>query len=284
MKKFLTMVVTVLVILTFLTGLYSAKNIGAANAQTLQVNEEEVVDSAIEDISQKLIRFHVIANSDEEKDQALKFKVRDEVLKYIQPMLKDSKDIDNSREILKRENENILNIARNVIKENGYSYEVDSTLSREYFPVKTYGNITLPQGEYEAYRILIGSGEGKNWWCVMFPPICFVDVTKGAVAYEETEKEMKEVLSEDEYKMVDNKVSEQKKNSTEQKKSTTVSKESNKSTSKKPSKSTSKNNTTEKSNSNKTLGLESEKIVDNTEDSNIVIRFKIGEILKDIIN
>ncbi|MPM35793.1 hypothetical protein SDC9_82387 [bioreactor metagenome] len=253
MKKFLTMVVTVLVILTFLTGLYSAKNIGAANAQTLQVNEEEVIDSAIEDISQKLIRFHVIANSDEEKDQALKLKVRDEVLKYIQPMLKDSKDIDNSREILKRENENILNIARNVIKENGYSYEVDSTLSREYFPVKTYGNITLPQGEYEAYRILIGSGEGKNWWCVMFPPICFVDVTKGAVAYEETEKEMKEVLSEDEYKMVDNKVSEQKKNSTEQKKSTTVSKESNKSTSKKPSKSTSKNNTTEKSNSKKTF-------------------------------
>lgn len=279
MKKFLTMVVTVLVILTFLTGLYSAKNIGAANAQTLQVNEEEVVDSTIEDISQKLIRFHVIANSDEEKDQALKLKVRDEVLKYIQPMLKDSKDIDNSREILEKENENILNIARTVIKENGYSYEVDSTLSREYFPVKTYGNITLPQGEYEAYRILIGSGEGKNWWCVMFPPICFVDVTKGAVAYEETEKEMKEVLSEDEYKMVDNKVSEQKKN-------TTVSKESNKSTAKKPSNSTSKKNTTEKekTNLNKTLSLEKEKIVDNTEDNNIVIKFKIGEILKDIIN
>lgn len=279
MKKFLTMVVTVLVILTFLTGLYSAKNIGAANAQTLQVNEEEVVDSTIEDISEKLIRFHVIANSDEEKDQALKLKVRDEVLKYIQPMLKDSKDIDNSREILKRENENILNIARTVIESNGYSYKVDSTLSREYFPVKTYGNITLPQGEYEAYRILIGSGEGKNWWCVMFPPICFVDVTKGAVAYEETEKEMKEVLSEDEYKMVDNKVSEQKKNAT-------VSKESNKSTAKKSSNSTTKKNTAEKekNNLNKTLSLEKEKIVDNTEDNNIVIKFKIGEILKDIIN
>lgn len=279
MKKFLTMVVTVLVILTFLTGLYSAKNIGAANAQTLQINEEEVVDSTIEDISEKLIRFHVIANSDEEKDQALKLKVRDEVLKYIQPMLKDSKDIDNSREILKRENENILNIARTVIESNGYSYKVDSTLSREYFPVKTYGNITLPQGEYEAYRILIGSGEGKNWWCVMFPPICFVDVTKGAVAYEETEKEMKEVLSEDEYKMVDNKVSEQKKNAT-------VSKESNKSTAKKSSNSTAKKNTAEKekNNLNKTLSLEKEKIVDNTEDNNIVIKFKIGEILKDIIN
>lgn len=279
MKKFLTMVVTVLVILTFLTGLYSAKNIGAANAQTLQINEEEVVDSTIEDISEKLIRFHVIANSDEEKDQALKLKVRDEVLKYIQPMLKDSKDIDNSREILKRENENILNIARTVIEANGYSYKVDSTLSREYFPVKTYGNITLPQGEYEAYRILIGSGEGKNWWCVMFPPICFVDVTKGAVAYEETEKEMKEVLSDDEYKMVDNKVSEQKKNAT-------VSKESNKSTAKKSSNSTAKKNTAEKekNNLNKTLSLEKEKIVDNTEDNNIVIKFKIGEILKDIIN
>lgn len=299
MKKLLSMGVMVLVILTFLTGFYSSrtvgssvKTIGTASAQTLKVKEE--TNLTVEEISEKLIRFHVIANSDEEKDQALKLKVRDEVLKYIQPLLKESKDIDNSREILKKENGNILKIAKAVIEENGYSYEVDSTLSREYFPVKTYGNITLPQGEYEAYRILIGSGEGKNWWCVMFPPICFVDVTKGAVAYEETEKEMKEVLSDEEYNLVNNKASEESKKNKDSKtvdnsKAKAVSKESNKAASKKSNTTAAKNsnntkkNNEEKSNSKDILGLEKEKMVDNTEDNNVIIKFKIGEILKSLV-
>ncbi len=299
MKKLLSMGVMVLVILTFLTGFYSSrtvgssvKTIGTASAQTLKVKEE--TNLTVEEISEKLIRFHVIANSDEEKDQALKLKVRDEVLKYIQPLLKESKDIDNSREILKKENGNILKIAKAVIEENGYSYEVDSTLSREYFPVKTYGNITLPQGEYEAYRILIGSGEGKNWWCVMFPPICFVDVTKGAVAYEETEKEMKEVLNDEEYNMVNNKASEESEKNKDNKtvdnsKAKVVSKESNKTASKKSNTTAAKNsnnkkkNNEEKSNSKDILGLEKEKMVDNTEDNNVIIKFKIGEILKSLV-
>lgn len=155
-------------------------------------------------ISNKIIRFHVIANSDTTGDQALKLKVRDEVLNYISPKLKDSKDIDESRKILEENNEVIKEIARKVIKENGYKYEVVSMLSHENFPVKSYGNITLPQGNYEAYRIIIGSGEGHNWWCVMFPPLCFTDITKGEVAYKETEKEMKQVLTSEEYKLVNN--------------------------------------------------------------------------------
>ncbi len=82
---------------------------------------------------------------------------------------------------------------------------LETTLTRENFPVKEYGNIVLPQGEYEAYRILIGEGKGQNWWCVMFPPLCFIDVTKGQVAYDETEKKMKDVLSEEEFKSVNKK-------------------------------------------------------------------------------
>ena len=70
-------------------------------------------------------------------------------------------------------------------------------LTHDNFPVKTYGNITLPQGNYEAFRIIIGNGKGKNWWCVMFPPLCFVDVTKGEIAYEETEKIMETYLETD---------------------------------------------------------------------------------------
>ncbi|MBU3171431.1 stage II sporulation protein R [Clostridium estertheticum] len=162
------------------------------------------------DVASKLIRFHVIANSDDKIDQNLKLKVRDSVLKYISPKIVDCKNIKESRKIINNENKNIKKIAERIIKENGFKYSVVTSLSEEYFPVKTYGNITLPQGKYEAYRIIIGTGKGKNWWCVMFPPLCFVDITKGNVSYEKTEKEMKTVLSDDEYKMVDNTVSSKK--------------------------------------------------------------------------
>lgn len=158
----------------------------------------------VEEINTKLIRFHVIANSDSDEDQKLKLKVRDEIIKYIAPKLKDSKSIEESRSILKDNDDEIIEIAKECIKKNGYGYNVTTTLGRENFPVKTYGNITLPQGNYEAYRVLIGKAGGQNWWCVMFPPLCFVDITKGQVAYNETEKQMKEVLTEDEYEKIEN--------------------------------------------------------------------------------
>lgn len=239
MKKIISIVVTMFILFMLLGKVQGVEAINIDNGKNIY---EQV---SVEDISSKLIRFHVIANSDNEKDQNLKLKVRDKVLEYIQPLLKDSKDIEESREILKRENGKILEIAREVIKENGYNYSVESTLSKEYFPVKTYGNITLPQGEYEAYRIMIGTGEGQNWWCVMFPPICFVDITKGEIAYEETEEEMKRVLDDKEFNMVDN----------------THSKDIN----------------AKKVEENKD---NSGNIVDNTKDNNIVIKFKIGDIFK----
>ncbi|EOU1992248.1 stage II sporulation protein R [Clostridium perfringens] len=169
--------------------------------QALGVTEENIV----EDISEKLIRFHVLANSDSDIDQDLKLRVKDEVLKYISPILNESQSLEESREILKREDKNIIKIAEYYIKSQGFDYTVETTLTRENFPVKEYGNIVLPQGEYEAYRILIGEGKGQNWWCVMFPPLCFIDVTKGQVAYDETEKKMKDVLSEEEFKSVNKK-------------------------------------------------------------------------------
>lgn len=166
-------------------------------------NKNVQADETQESVSSKIIRFHVLANSDSEEDQALKLKVRDKVLEYIAPKLEKSKSKDESREILINEEENVRNICLNTIRDNGYDYNVDIQLNKQNFPVKTYGNIVLPQGEYEAYRILIGNGEGQNWWCVMFPPLCFVDISKGEPAYEENEKNMKEVLDEEEYDLVD---------------------------------------------------------------------------------
>lgn len=174
---------------------------------SIALNGSNVTTKATQsDIAGKLIRFHVIANSDDKIDQGIKLKVRDSVLKYVSPKLEDCKSIDESREIINNEDKNIKKIAQSVINKNGFKYSVTTTLSQEYFPVKTYGNITLPQGKYEAYRIIIGSGSGQNWWCVMFPPLCFVDITKGNVSFDKTESEMKEVLSDDEYSLVDNTV------------------------------------------------------------------------------
>lgn len=187
MKKLLIVFVCILGIFTLTTSNTKVKS-----------------DSLQKDIASKIIRFHVIANSDSKSDQALKLKVRDKVLQYMQPKLQNSKSIEESREIIRKNNDEIASLAREVIKENKYNYTIKTTLSNENFPIKTYGNITLPQGKYEAYRIVIGNGEGQNWWCVMFPPLCFVDITKGQVSYKETEGDIRKVLSPEEYKIVDN--------------------------------------------------------------------------------
>lgn len=194
-KIFMIGVLCILVIFT-INFTVSSKN------YTMNSNNEN--EDVQKSIASKIIRFHVLANSDSESDQALKLKVRDAILEYISPKLKNSSNINESRKIIKENDKYILSIAEKVIHEQGYNYEVRSTFSNFNFPIKTYGNITLPQGKYEAYRIIIGAGKGQNWWCVMFPPLCFVDISKGQVSYQKTEKEMKSVLNEKEYKSVNN--------------------------------------------------------------------------------
>lgn len=198
MKKIISALMCVLLLFAIFTNINIVK--GASYEKPAEADSGMLQKS----LEKKLIRFHVIANSDSAEDQALKLKVRDKVLEYISPKLKKSKSIDESRKILKDNDEAIRKIAESVISKNGYKYGVKTELSYEKFPVKTYGNITLPQGEYEAYRIIIGSGSGQNWWCVMFPPLCFIDITKGEVSKKETEKTMKTVLTEKEYNAVDN--------------------------------------------------------------------------------
>lgn len=155
-------------------------------------------------IAKKIIRFHVLANSDSLEDQALKLKVRDKVLEYIAPKMAECKTINESKKVLMQNNDNIRKIAQDVVFQKGYTYSVKTELSKVQFPVKEYGTIILPEGEYEAYRILIGSANGHNWWCVMFPPLCFTDITKGDVEVKKTQEEMKQALTKEEYELVDN--------------------------------------------------------------------------------
>lgn len=145
-------------------------------------------------INDIVIRFHVIANSDSDEDQKLKLKVRDVVINYLYPYMKDVKNLDESRKIIKEKNDEVIKLVNKVIKQNGYNYSVESRLSRENFPEKEYGNIIFPQGNYEAYRIIIGNGEGHNWWCVMFPPLCFADETKENVKSEQNTEKLNEYI------------------------------------------------------------------------------------------
>lgn len=170
--------------------------------QVIQSNEE----LKYEDIVDKIIRFHVLANSDTEEDQKLKLKVRDEVINYISPKLKDSKSLNESRKIIMENKEKMEQISKKVIKDNGYDYEVASMISRENFPDKIYGDLIFPQGEYEAYRILIGKAKGQNWWCVMFPPLCFVDETKNIVDSSEIKESIENEVDEDKKKINKNKI------------------------------------------------------------------------------
>lgn len=149
-------------------------------------------------IAEKIIRFHVIANSDSSEDQELKLKVKEEVVATIEPLLKDADSVDQVREILQDSLPVIETTAADTLAANGCSTSVEAGLTHCYFPVKTYGEYTFPDGEYEALRIVIGAGEGKNWWCVMYPRLCFVDSLYSVVP-EESKKELKAQLTDEEY-------------------------------------------------------------------------------------
>lgn len=163
--------------------------------------EASKIDAFSDDYKDKLIRFHVLANSDSEEDQALKLKVRDDVIDYLQPKLKTSKSIKESEKIILEEKSNLINICENTIRENGYNYDVDIDLGYSKFPTKQYSSVVLPAGEYKSLKILIGNGQGKNWWCVMFPPLCFVD-EQNNVINKETDQKLREVLTEEEYELI----------------------------------------------------------------------------------
>lgn len=163
----------------------------------------DLIELKYEDIADKLIRFHVIANSDSKEDQELKLKVRDRVIEELSIKLKDAKTLDEARNLLVQNIDFVNNVAKNVIIENNYNYDIKTTLSNENFPDKIYGDYVFPQGNYEAFRIVIGNGIGQNWWCVMFPPLCFVDETKSVVDSEKLESSI-ESLDLDENEKIEN--------------------------------------------------------------------------------
>lgn len=153
------------------------------------------------DIADSVFRLHVIANSDSDEDQNLKYIVRDKVIEYMSSISQNASSKEEVIKIAKANLDKIQAIAAQTIRDNGYTYSVNVEVGNFSFPSKRYGDITLPPGYYDALRIKIGKAEGQNWWCVMFPPLCFVDVTSGVVP-DESKEIMKENLSKEEFDLI----------------------------------------------------------------------------------
>lgn len=188
MKKNLKMVI----ILTFLLFLYTS---------ICAISYAQNISS---DIANSVFRLHVIANSDSKEDQDLKYKVRDSLLNYMNSICKNCKSKQEAISIVEKNKDTFEQIAINTIKEEGYSYSVKINIGNFEFPTKNYGDISLPAGYYDALRVEIGEAKGQNWWCVMFPPLCFVDISSGVVP-DESKELMENSLSEEEFALVSDK-------------------------------------------------------------------------------
>ena len=151
-------------------------------------------------LADKVVRLHVLANSDSEEDQALKLLVRDQVLERAASLLEQAGDRRQAEMLLRQALPELEEAAAREIAVNGYDYPVTAELVDAAFPTKEYDGFTLPAGEYLALRVVIGQGGGQNWWCVVFPPLCAAasgDVPAAALAAGFTEEEIGLITEED---------------------------------------------------------------------------------------
>lgn len=184
MNKRLSAVLIILWVLTYLVQLHTIYR------QKLQ-----------EKVAENIIRFHVIANSDSSEDQDLKYRVKDALINTLYPYFEGIDNIDDARAVLEDKLPLIKDVASQVIKDNGYAYPVSVSFTTCYFPMKIYGDYTFPPGNYEALQVRIGNAQGKNWWCVIFPPLCFVDETYSIVS-EDSEKKLNYLLTDEELELL----------------------------------------------------------------------------------
>lgn len=167
----------------------------------LLVSAVSYASTISKDLSENFFRLHILANSDSKEDQELKLKVRDAVISYMETLSYEGLT-KNEAVILTTEHlEDFKNIAKQVIEENNYNYDVNLEVGNFYFPTKEYGNISLPAGFYDGLKIEIGEANGQNWWCSLFPPLCFVDISSGVID-ETAENELKENLSDEEFAII----------------------------------------------------------------------------------
>lgn len=179
-------------------GLHITSILSDDSSQDVLLYQQESSQQIQKEIASQIIRLHVIANSDSDSDQALKLRVRDAIITKLQQELEGASTVEEARSIILTQMPQIEQTAQRVITQQGYAYTANLSLENRYFPVKIYGDLSFPAGEYEALCLEIGEAAGHNWWCVLFPSLCFVDETY-AVVPEESKKRLQDALSQEEY-------------------------------------------------------------------------------------
>lgn len=166
-------------------------------------------NNVVSDLSNSLFRLHVIANSNSKEDQNLKYLVRDELISYMNTLCSNVSSKEQAIAIANEHLDDFQKVANEVISKNGFNYSAKVQIGNFAFPTKTYGDISLPAGYYDALKVELGKAEGKNWWCVMFPSLCFVDINNGIVP-EESKEELQASLLEEDYNLISSNNSEYK--------------------------------------------------------------------------
>ena len=176
-------------ILTILVFIYIA---------LLSFNYSKAISS---NLSDSVFRLHIIANSDSSADQELKLKVRDNIINYMNTLTSSSSDKKDVISMVNNHLDSFKEIALNTIKGNGYNYDVNIEIGNFHFPTKSYGDISFPAGNYDALKIEIGDAIGQNWWCVLFPPLCFVNSSTGVVP-DDSKNTLKENINSESYEII----------------------------------------------------------------------------------
>lgn len=135
-------------------------------------------DAACSEIKENVLRLHIVANSDSETDQNLKFKVRDAILSESDDLFEKESDLEVAIEKAESNLPKLKSIAQKTIKKEGFDYDCEVKIGTAYFNTRVYDDFTLPAGEYRSLIINIGESKGKNWWCVIFPQVCIPAATK----------------------------------------------------------------------------------------------------------
>lgn len=160
----------------------------------VQKGQEALADR----LSPSLLRFHILANSDSGRDQEVKLKVRSLLLDYMQKQLDGDADKEETVEYLQNHQREVEQLADRYLEENGFDYQAKLELTNCYFPTRVYNGLVFPCGNYDAARITLGKGDGHNWWCVLYPRLCFVDAACSEIP-EESERKLAAELKESDY-------------------------------------------------------------------------------------
>lgn len=154
-------------------------------------------------ISQNFLRLHIVANSDSSEDQILKYHIRDSIIEYISPFFADVNTKDEAIEILLKHVPNFYDICNKVMEKSGCQYPINISVGNFYFPTKEYNKITLPEGFYDGLKIEIGSAQGQNWWCVMYPSLCIINANSFTYS-DNSDALLQENLGYEEYSLITN--------------------------------------------------------------------------------